>query len=348
MSPLQRWCLIGVVAVGSGVAMFTLRTRGSAPAGATPVRLEAPAGAFDMGEIWESEEFAWTVPVENREPVAVEIEGYSASCACVAIEPQAFALGAGDRRDIRLTIDLSPKSKALADADVSVVLRPRLKPDAAGNARPGPEWKITGRVRRALAVDGSAYFGRHSVLAQPLPALSVPFDALVPLESVAASIDAPGFAATIDFRPPDQKNATLRVAATTPLPVGAFEATVSLRATRDGAALPPRRVRVAGRIVPDVEPDPPAVQVGGRRIGEAFEEVVSVRSLTGRAVKIVRVEVEGEGLTVAPAEEAGWYRVRQTVRRSGTQTNHVRFAIEPIGSQQTVDLPVSYTGFEAE
>jgi hypothetical protein len=349
MNRFRSTCLICALAVGGGVALFAIKPRLSPTQQEPPlVQLAVPPGAFDMGEIWEAEEFRWVVQVENREIFSVEVEGFSTSCNCAAVEPQSFVLEPGERREIRLKVDLTAKLASNPDDEVSVQVRPRLKAGADGAVRKGPEWKISGRVRRALALASSAHVGRHSELAQPIPPHSVSFDVLVPLESLSVACDVPGFSASVDLAQPGGKVSVLRLVETSARPVGEFEGVVSLKPIlKGGIPLPTRRLRVAGVIVPDVEPDPPAVLVGGRRLNETFEECVSVRSLTGRSVTVVRAEAEGEGLSVVSIE-GGRYRIRQTVRRSGTQTNHVRFTVEASGSGQTVELPVTYTGVVAE
>ena len=90
------------------------------------------------------------------------------------------------------------------------------------------------------------------------------------------------------------------------------------------------------------------MQVGGRRLGETFEEVVVLRSMTGRAMGEVRAEAQGDGLSVEAVKAGGSFRIRQRVIGVGTQTNQVRFATVSGKHPVTITVPVSYTGIEAQ
>lgn len=112
--------------------------------------------------------------------------------------------------------------------------------------------------------------------------------------------------------------------------------------------LPVRELPFGGKIVSDLEAVPPAVQVGGRHLGETFEEVVILRSLSGRMLAAVRAEAEGDGVSVEAMENSGQYRIRQKVCGRGSRTNQVCFRAETAGRPAAVSIPVSYTGVENE
>lgn len=308
--------------------------------------LEVPSGALDIGEVWETEEFNWTVPIKNRSGNPIEIAWFSKSCSCVAIEPESFTIQAGETREIRLKIDLASNS-ASSTRDLAVSLSPRLKTDSDGAAI-GPEWKVSGRILRAISLTGRGNFGRHSEFEQPLPIISTSIGILEPLASLSATCNSPDFTASIDFSPHNTTTATLRLAAKSPLPVGKFGVTVGLHPVlKDGKALPVRHVQFEGEILPDVESAPPTLQVGGRYLNETIEETIALRSLTGRHITVVRTEVVGEGIAVESVAE-GRYRIRQIVCKVGTQTNYVRLIVNSGGNQYTVSIPVIYTGFATQ
>ena len=71
------------------------------------VQLFVAEDALNVGPIWETEQFSWTVPVRNREPELIEVESISSTCNCLSIEPRSFSLGPGERRDLQLRIDLT-------------------------------------------------------------------------------------------------------------------------------------------------------------------------------------------------------------------------------------------------
>ncbi len=301
---------------------------------------------LNFGEVWENEHFTWRLPVENRGETTVEVESFSKSCACLSVEPQCFVLKPGERLELRLEINLT----SLADEAgyVSLRLWPRLKETGRENQTMGlgPDWKLGGRVRRVLAFDRYLFLGRSSELAQSPPVPSIPITVLVPLESLIVRSNLPGFSASVQW--PQAGHAMLCLTSVSRRAVGEFEGKVTLQPViKAGKLLPPQQLRFGGQIVPDVEVVPSALQVGGRLLGEVFDEVVSLRSLTGRAWRAVRTEAEGDGLSVEAVEGGGRFRVRQKVCRVGSTTNRVRFHAELDGQQVVVIVPVAYTGFES-
>lgn len=159
----------------------------------------------------------------------------------------------------------------------------------------------------------------------------------------------PNFTASVELPSHGQGKTVLRLTQTTSMPVGPIQGTITLKPVlQKGKPLPTRRSEMAGNIVLDVESIPPAVQVGGRRLGETFEEMVVLRSITDKALGSVRFEVQGEGLSVEAAKERGSYRIRQKVCREGSQTNTVRFVTESGKHPTTITVSVNYTGIIAE
>jgi hypothetical protein len=141
--------------------------------------------------------------------------------------------------------------------------------------------------------------------------------------------------------------AVLQLTPPATLPVGAFQGTVNLKPVlKGGELLPTQRMQFKGKIVPDVEAVPSAVQVGGRRFGETFEDVVVLRSLTGHAFSVLGANVEGDGLAVEPMQEGRLVQIRQQVCKAGSQSNRVLLRLQSGGREVAITVPVSYTGLE--
>jgi hypothetical protein len=121
------------------------------------VKLSVPQNAFNMGTVWEDEYFSWTVPIENQEAESIEVESFRRTCNCLSIEPESFVLGPGERRELRLTIDLLAQTKPTGE--VAIMLSPRLKAGTTP-AKLAPEWTVHGQVRRVLALERNVYLGR--------------------------------------------------------------------------------------------------------------------------------------------------------------------------------------------
>ncbi len=299
-----------------------------------------------MGTIWEDEEFKWTAPIENREVTPIQVESFGTTCNCLSIEPNSFVLEPGERRELRLRINLTSQVKETGE--VAVGLWAHVHKDDRKPGEPlGPEWKISGQVRRVLNFSRRLYLGEHSELAQPLPPRTVPLEVLVPLESLSATCDLGGF--TVNVGCAEQGKAKLRLTSVGSRGLGPFEGTVSLHPVlKGGQQLPIQRLEFEGRIVPDIEAVPPAVQVGGRVLGDTFDEVVQLRSLTGRELVSVRAESERDEVIIEPLGDNLRFRIRQKVVSAGEITNRVHFYAKVAGRDVEYILPVSYTGVESD
>jgi hypothetical protein len=343
IKPVSLFCALAIclgAALGWGLRPSFLHQ------GKPVAQLWIPPDALNMGTIWEDGQFAWTVPIENREASAVEVESFGTTCNCLSIQPESFVLAPGERRQLQMRINLTSQVKETGE--VAVGLWAQVKKEDRKPGEPlGPEWQIVGQVRRVLKFNRRPwYLGQHSELAQPLPVQTIPLEILVPLQCLSAECDLVGF--SINVRRLDEGKAVLELCSVTPRSVGAFEGTISLQpALKGGELLPVQRLQFEGKIVPDIEAVPPAVQVGGRVLGDALEEVVQLRSLTRRELVGVRAQPEGEGLAVEPVEDNLRFRIRQRVIATGSTTNRIHFYAKVAGREVECILPVSYTGVES-
>ncbi len=333
--------LIGAVVLCVCAATGTLWYRGT---GATQARshisLWVPEEALNIGDVWENEDLAVVLPIENRGTSEAVVKEFSRTCNCVTVTPNTFVLQPHERIDLRLEVDISTTT----GKDLKVGLRPILAAEPGGRKESMPAWKLVGRVRRPLKFERSVFLGRHSEFAQPLPAWTIPVEVLTPLESIDATCDDSRFVAKVDI-PEKMGNAVLRLTQKAVLPVGAFEGTVILRPRATGGeVLPVRRLRFQGQIVSDIESIPPIFQVGSRQVGDTINEEVVLQSLTNRRFVIVQTETEGDGLSVEVLERNRRYRVKQRACAIGTQNNRVRFHGESEGRRTIFVLPVHYSG----
>jgi hypothetical protein len=108
-----------------------------------------PAESLDFGTVYEDEYLSWTLPIENHKPVSVEIESFSTSCNCLLIDPPTLTIGPSERRDLRLKVDLTSKSRA--DDRVEVRFVAKVKEGMIEGKRSLAEWKLVGNVRSVLS-----------------------------------------------------------------------------------------------------------------------------------------------------------------------------------------------------
>ncbi len=245
---------------------------------------------------------------------------------------------------MRIRINLTSQVKDSGEVAVNLWARVKKEHREPGESL-GPEWMIQGQVRRVLKLNRKLlYVGEHSELAQPLPVQTIPIEVLVPLQSLSAQCDLAGFTAKIERLNRGEAILQLRSA---PRSVGPFEGTVSLQPVlKGGQQLPVQRLLFEGKIVSDIEAVPPEFLVGGRVLGDAIEEVVMLRSLTGRQLVDVRSEAQGEGLAVEVLKGGNGLRIRQKITAAGSCTNRVRVYAKAGDRQVETVLPVTYTGVE--
>jgi len=260
MKRISLYCV--VIVVLGGVLGWGIRHSDSLHTGRDTTKLWIPPEALNMGTIWESEEFAWTVPIENHESTPVEVESFGTTCNCLSIEPKSFHLGPGERRDLELKINLTSQVKE--SGNIAVGLWARVKKENRKPGEPlGPEWKINGQVRQVLKFNRRLlYLSERSELAQPLPVHIIPIEMVAPLESLSAQCELAGFTAKVQGL--KEGKPELHLCSVTPRGIGPFEGAVCLRPVlKNGEKLPVQGLQFEGQIVSDVEAVPPAVQVGG-------------------------------------------------------------------------------------
>jgi hypothetical protein len=277
----------------------------------------------------------------------VEVESFGTTCNCLSIEPKSFHLGPGERRDLELKINLTSQVKE--SGNIAVGLWARVKKENRKPGEPlGPEWKINGQVRQVLKFNRRLlYLSERSELAQPLPVHIIPIEMVAPLESLSAQCELAGFTAKVQGL--KEGKPELHLCSVTPRGIGPFEGAVCLRPVlKNGEKLPVQGLQFEGQIVSDVEAVPPAVQVGGRVVGDEFDDVVVLRSLTGQPIASVRAKHEGNGLAVIPLEDHLRFRIRQRVMSAGECTNRVHFYAKVSGRDMECIVPVLYTGVESD
>lgn len=319
------------------------------PAAAVPENggLSVAAEHLDFGEVWQDSQFKWVLPIRNETEQDIHIAGFANSCACSQVEPRSLTVPAGGEVQVRVTIDLTakkPSEAALGVRPFDVVIRPVV---GSAEGRPWPGWRLRGVVRMALRVEPALVdFGHPSEMATPLTTKTVRVTATTPIDGLEARSDHSAFAVRLK----ELSGPTMQELLVTPKPSispGAYTAKVSLvPRLKSGARLPAQEVAVVMRVQPDIQPSPPAMVFGARRVGEVAKETISLQSLTGRAFEVVGVSARGDGLTVKAAEADG-FEVRQQVTKAGDQAGEVRFQVRTADrKEQQVVVEVAYRGVE--
>ncbi|MBX9583362.1 MAG: DUF1573 domain-containing protein [Gemmataceae bacterium] len=331
--------LVALVAVGAlfGFQFRTAREPAVAAKPADPVVV--PDGRGWFGEVWLTNDFAWSFPVVNRAERPVSVRNVTGSCNCLSVTPRDFTVEPGESQTVEVRIDFTVKPRKDENAAFALDYEYSAGPESA--PREG-RWVLSGKVRPLLALSAPLHLGRRSVLAQPLPPLSVEGRTATAHASVTATPVGPGLRAEVVYGDADDRF-RLTVTPSEAYPVGRVERAVLLKVELASGEVRTERIPVTGLIVPDAEPSPLGYPAGGRLVGETFEFDVTLSSATGTPFSVVGVRAVGDGLAVTPAD--GRYIVRQTCTAEGVQAGRIDFEVEAADGRYMTTVAVDYTGF---
>lgn len=288
-SPVGRNRLLLITLAGVGVAAVACTLTGRAlwparHAQPAPPETERPALTIDprhlnFGEVWETDRFEWTVPVQNEADLPLRVAPLNNSCGCVGLFASEVIPPNGTT-PIKFVIDLRERCASVepkATRDVSIQVS--LGGDAASRVKEiGVE--LRGRVKSALLVPAKLIdFGLLPPTAN-LPTRVVPIRALRELSDIAVAVDRGSVSAELKPVVPGQWE--LFVRPTAPLVVGRHEAKVTLApTTQAGEKVPPVVVPVAFDVLHDIQPDTSTVVLGAARVGETVSGTFTISSQSG-------------------------------------------------------------------
>ncbi len=209
----QRLAATVAAAVVAGVVVNWLYLRyfgqGSPSASPAQSRPSEDSIAFvraayrNLGEIWETADFVWEIPVENRAGHSITIDRISSSCSCTAITPSSLVIPPEQSRPLSVHIDLTTGRKPGTEP-VPRELRLAIQPMArsGGKWTPLGNWEFHGKVKPILDPKHSLLdLGAHSNLAQPLAVVRCPVHAHTELRQIRCADPSPFFKARIERQP---------------------------------------------------------------------------------------------------------------------------------------------------
>jgi hypothetical protein len=305
---------------------------------------------LNFGEVWEDSKFTWGLPILNPSQYDAQVEEFRTSCTCSSAEPRSLTIPAGETRVLKLTLDLTAARSKVPDAEwraFQVTIWPRLQ----DGFRKG--WTLTGRVHTAIRIDQPVLdFGRRSYAAQPLAAQNAVVTSFVPLRQLIVRSNSPELNVTV-HRSSVFCNRFDIVLTPRKLKMGAMEYELSLiPCLSDTQQLPPKSLRVTGRIINDFQASPPDALFGARAIGDVVEETFTVYSLTNQPFQITSVTIAGDAISVERASTdisgTALFRLRQRVTKSGECRGNIVFHIKGKGGEENqLPVEVSYLGIGA-
>jgi hypothetical protein len=344
--------LLGLFALVFGLAMKSRRMV------AEPAALVVDEQHLWFGEVWEDLAFVWTLPITNIRGQDVEIKQFHTTCTCVDIEPKRLVIPAKQKREVRLTLNLTTaplKEAGSPVRDLEVGVSPEMSVEGRGVART-TMWTIRGRIRSAIQCESSLIdFGSQSELGQPIPSQHTRITTFATLRSLKASCTSSQFDVKVQRGSPNASDSfDLVIAPNGKFPRGEFRCSIALvPELPDGQRLPPKQAEVRGRIIRDIEVSPANILFGACPIGASPAETVAFRSLTGRSFTVTGVRCEGDGLSAERVRTAAsfgpTFEVKLRVSTSGDQGGKVFFRISCAdGKEDEIAVPVSYYGLKGD
>ncbi len=317
------------------------------PQSSEALPLSVPAGKLDFGEVWEDEKFVLTLPITNRGSEALKIRQFVASCGCMGIEPKSLEIAAQATCTIQATFNLTRGKPQPGET-----VRPfSAQVTALIDAKPlrHKKWTVCGKVRKLydLVPELISFEEGSLIQGQAFPGRTVEVSCHTELTGLTAECRPP--AGTVVVAPCKKRNVfSVTVTPNKDLPAGNLEFDVVLRGHTTGAVVPPVPLKIAGRVLQEVEAIPPVVLFGHHALGERAEDTVVLRSRTGKAFRVVAVESGRESIETERLPESSdsspQFRVQQTFRKTGQQTATVSFHVQIDDRRITVAVPVRYCG----
>ena len=304
---------------------------------------------LDFGEIWESSDFTWEFPVKNVSQRTIEVAEFDLSCACMKVEPPSFTLAPGEVRNCRARLKVvgSPGSaRSLEARPFETSITPRVVGETGiGQA----SWIVHGVVRPvALLKPSSLYFDQLSS-GDTIPRSEVvKVTTANPVTTWSARCDPKkvSVSATRSRTDPCAFDIVITPEMAT-LASGPFRDTIQLVAlSSEGRESPPVELVVEGVVIEDVQGVPETIYFGANPLGTSGTETVVLRSRTGVAFRVVKVENDSLDLTVRPekseAPAGRAFRFSQRFTRTGFQSGVVRFHVRAEG-QPLIKIPVPWS-----
>lgn len=337
-------------AVSQSALVFGLACLGAYWVATAPQRVAPPLAIADenlnIGDVWETTDFCWTLPIENQTVEDVRISGFEASCDCVrSIEPKSLIVPAKRTRDVTLVLDLTRRSRpSQGDPDefglgVAAAIDGRQPTRAL--------WVLRGRARPFYAIVPASVHLGDMTRGRPFPSQTAVVKTETAVETLELDYDRSLLSVLV--RQTDDAPATfgLSIAAQPNARSGAINSEVRIRAiARPGERFPGAVVMARGVLREDVQGTPDSLLFGAARLGETREETVVLRSLSNTRFAVEELQTSSPGLMVTPVGGDHTFKIKQRIAELGPQHALVTFIVRLGDSPKTTNIaiPISYNG----
>lgn len=283
----KRLGIVAVVVVGLAAVAGALTGRAyfrhAQPA--PPSNPEQPAltinpAHLDFGEVWETSQFLWSVPIRNTSSQPVVIERWQASCDCSDVQPSSMRLEPGETKAISVRIDLGRNLGATSGTPVSVSLSPLFGGKSLAT------WALRGSVKpliRPSAIPTAAFSNEMTARRQ-----QVELELVAPVHTVVATCRAPHVRCELSHRA-ELRKITLILSYADDLSDGLHSFGIELRGQLTTGDPFSKHLTGAVTVRPEIEVSPPSLVVSGPSTG-MWEETIGFRSRSDIPLLLVGAE----------------------------------------------------------
>ena len=192
-----------------------------------PSCLTVPADKLSVGEVWETKDAKFALPITNTTERPLEIQDFESSCDCGEISPRRLLLPPGGTGTVTVTMDLLPRTSrqlGMARRQFSTTVKPILA--SGGKVEP---LTVQGVAKSWVTLNYlHVHFGDSNVAGQPPISRRVIATTYVDLDGIGATSDNDSISTTVTKLAEPNKFQLLLTPNTTKKP-GPFAATVTLR-----------------------------------------------------------------------------------------------------------------------
>ena len=334
--PLYPRVLAGMILAGACTAAFWIGHRPEAQSYA-PAALTVDPRALDLGNLWETQEFHWRLPIRNISDKRMEIEGFSTSCSCLkSIETESFSLQPGEVRNLSLLLDLENES-GLFYVYIAAKTRTTLFNKQG--------WTLSGNVRPVLSFSQSPLHFGAFFRGRSLPTKSFFVESAIPL----SSLEADGLKENAHVRINKVNPTTFEVHVTPSanIGLGSFNLAISFRFLVEKERLV-KKYLVHGFVREEIEVEPSPIRLGAHFLGACVRTPFFLKSHFGKGFRVTSVKAP-PGTEISMLAGKAQYELSQKISKLGFQRNEVLLEILTEENRRfEVPLDVSYYGREAQ
>ncbi len=323
--------------------------------------LAVPAADLELGDVWETDEYQKTLTVINRGGEDIDIMELASSCGCVQVEPRSLVIPAGERKQVRLKLDLNWRSRREWGQPVrslEVRVAPIVRPKSSSE---GPTvlsgWVLRGWIKSRVTLEPpQADFWPECIRGRKTARVTVAAKVHVPFTRIEVPVDPARATVRVSRVAGDGKTFRLEVTPSDQLPAGEFHLALPVMVeTAEGRGAVGAVLSVNGEMQEAILAAPKTIWFGPARLGTTVSGTVTLISADGKQEpEVIGYDVSEEGLTIQgeAVEVKGGkaFKLNQKIACEGEQCVTARFKVRQQHANTIITIPVEchYYGLQEE